>query len=276
MNLQHKINGGYFGVVPVTAYSSFVTRILCFLLRISSYSDRVRRKVRILNIIEINGLNFGYNRKKLIIDNLSLSVPNGAIYGLIGRNGSGKSTLLKLILGLLKPKSGDIALWGERINKELFSKIGVVLGQSSFYDHLTVYQNLKLLDIIYKNGEERIFSCLETVGLFKQHESLSKNLSTGQRQRLSIAMALYNDPSLLILDEPLNGLDSIGIVDMRNLFMRLNERGITILMTSHIISELQKTCSHKSIINQGKIIYNGREDDYRQHDLEEIYLSFIN
>ncbi len=229
-----------------------------------------------VNVIEINDLNFGYTPRKIVIDNLLLSVPNGAIYGLIGRNGSGKSTLLKLIIGLLKPQSGEITLWGKKVTKELFNKIGVVLGQSSFYDHLTVYQNLKLLDIIYKKGDERIFECLETVGLLEQRNFSSKKLSTGQRQRLAIAMSLYNDPLLLILDEPLNGLDSIGIIDMRNIFKRLNEQGITILMTSHIISELQKTCTHISIIDQGRIRYNGREDDYRQHDLEEIYLNIIN
>lgn len=213
--------------------------------------------------IEIKNLNFSFGSKK-IVENINLNVPKGSIYGYLGRNGAGKSTTIKLLLGLLNSKEDNIFLNGLSIKQDaikIHALTGNLIEAPCFYTKLTVYENLKYLDIIYKKGEERIVEVLELVDLMYAAHYKTSDLSMGMKQRLGIAIAIFHDPEILILDEPLNGLDAQGIYEMRELFLRLNEQGKTIFLSSHILSELERVATHIGIIEGGKMIFEGRKED---------------
>jgi ABC-type multidrug transport system ATPase subunit len=213
--------------------------------------------------IEIKNLNFSFGSKK-IVENINLNVPKGSIYGYLGRNGAGKSTTIKLLLGLLNSKEDNIFLNGLSIKQDaikIHALTGNLIEAPCFYTKLTVYENLKYLDIIYKKGEERIVEVLELVDLMYAAHYKTSDLSMGMKQRLGIAIAIFHDPEILILDEPLNGLDAQGIYEMRELFLRLNEQGKTIFLSSHILSELERVATHIGIIEGGKMIFEGRKEE---------------
>ena len=201
---------------------------------------------------------------KQILNNINLNVPKGSIYGYLGRNGAGKSTTIKFLLGLLDYAKDDIFIQNKSLQKnltEIHSITGNLIESPCYYTKLTVCENLKYLDIIYNKGKSRIDEVLEMVDLTEQKKKKASALSMGMKQRLGIAMAIFNDPEVLILDEPLNGLDPQGIFEMRQLFQNLNQQGKTIFLSSHILSELEKIATHIGIIEQGKMIFQGTKNE---------------
>lgn len=201
---------------------------------------------------------------KTILNNINLNVPNGSIYGYLGRNGAGKSTTIKLLLGLLEDKNDNIFIDDKSLKQnitEIHSITGNLIESPCFYNKLTVFENLKYLNIIHKMGSRRIEEVLELVDLHREKKKKASTLSMGMKQRLGIAMAIFHDPKLLVLDEPLNGLDPQGIFEMRKLFQNLNEQGKTIFLSSHILSELEKVATHIGIIEGGNMIFQGTKNE---------------
>ncbi len=213
--------------------------------------------------IEIKDLNFSFGSKQ-ILNQVNLNVPKGSIYGYLGRNGAGKSTTIKLLLGLLNSKDDNIFLNDLSIKQDaikIHALTGNLIESPCYYTKLTVYENLKYLDVIYKKGEERISEVLELVDLLYAAHYKTSDLSMGMKQRLGIAIAIFHDPEILILDEPLNGLDAQGIYEMRELFLRLNKEGKTIFLSSHILSELERVATHIGIIEGGRMIFEGEKEE---------------
>ncbi len=212
-------------------------------------------------IVKTEQLNFSYAKTRKDIENLDLRVPKGSIYGFLGPNGSGKSTTIRLILGLLKKQSGKVALFGESFEKktrlESLNKVGALIENPSLYGHLNAVENLKIAANYRQNiSPERIEEVLEIVKLTHAKKKKVKAYSLGMKQRLGLAIALLSNPELIILDEPTNGLDPKGIIEMRALIKELNANyGTTIFISSHLLSEIEKTCTHVGIIRNGKMLY---------------------
>lgn len=216
---------------------------------------------------------------KAILNNISLNVPEGSIYGYLGRNGAGKSTTIKLLLGLLEETGDKIFIQNKSLKQnrtEILASTGNLIESPCFYTKLTVFENLKYLDIIFEKGNKRIDEVLELVDLQKEKKKKASALSMGMKQRLGIAMAIFHDPKLLILDEPLNGLDPQGIFEMRKLFQHLNEQGKTIFLSSHILSELEKTATHIGIIEGGKMIFQGTKNELLTRVEKDVILKLNN
>lgn len=216
---------------------------------------------------------------KAILNNISLNVPEGSIYGYLGRNGAGKSTTIKLLLGLLKETGDKIFIQTKSLKQnrtEILASTGNLIESPCFYSKLTVFENLKYLDIIYGKGSKRIDEVLELVDLHREKKKKASALSMGMKQRLGIAMAIFHDPKLLILDEPLNGLDPQGIFEMRKLFQHLNGQGKTIFLSSHILSELEKTATHIGIIEGGKMVFQGTKNELLSQVEKEVILRVNN
>lgn len=212
-------------------------------------------------IVKTQNLNFSYAKTRKDIESLELEVPKGSIYGFLGPNGSGKSTTIRLILGLLKKQSGKVALFGENFNKttrlKSLYKIGALIENPSLYEHLNAVENLKIAANYRQNiPSERIEEVLEIVKLTHAKKKKVKAYSLGMKQRLGLAISLLSNPELIILDEPTNGLDPKGIIEMRALIKELNDTyGTTIFISSHLLSEIEKTCTHVGIIREGKMLY---------------------
>lgn len=211
--------------------------------------------------IETIDLTHKFTAGETALNQVTLQVPEGSIYGFLGPNGAGKTTTLKLILGLLKKQRGEIRVFGKPFEKnrvETLRHTGAMIESPSIYGQLTAIENLKILQRIYQCPEERIQEVLELVGLGGTGSKRASQFSLGMKQRLSIAIALLHKPSLLILDEPTNGLDPSGILEIRELLQNLNrDYGITILVSSHLLPEIEKLVTHVGIINQGKILFQG-------------------
>ena len=201
---------------------------------------------------------------KAVVDNVNVHVKKGDIYGLIGKNGAGKTTLMRVILGLCGKDSGEIVLFGGENLCSARAKIGSLIEEPGLYKNCTAYENLKRFSILYGADESKIPELLELVGIPDTGSKKVKNFSLGMRQRLGIAIALLNDPEMLLLDEPINGLDPTGIKEMRELFSKLNDKGITLIISSHILEELSKLVNVYGIISDGKII-----DEVTSDSLEE-------
>lgn len=219
-------------------------------------------------ILEIRNLKKSY-KKKRVLDIDSLDIQEGAIYGLIGKNGAGKSTLMKLVLGLVKKDEGVIQVFGQEVSpknqKDLNKNLGALIENPSFYDHLTGYENLEIICQLKGIPKEEISKTLDLVGLKNLGKKKAREYSLGMKQRLGIAMALIGNPKLLILDEPINGLDPQGIEEMRNLFKDIVKNTSTsILISSHILDEIEKISSHIGILKDGKLTYNGSLEGYRR------------
>lgn len=226
-------------------------------------------------LLEINHLKKSYNHKP-VLDIDHLVIEEGAIYGLIGKNGAGKTTLMKLILGLVKKDDGQIRIFGKEVNanqqKQFNQHLGALIESPSFYDHLTGYENLEIICQLKGIKKEEISKSLDLVGLKHVDKKKARDYSLGMKQRLGIAMALIGQPRLLILDEPINGLDPQGIEEMRHLFRNIVKNTSTsILISSHILDEIEKIASHIGILKEGKLAYNGSLEDYRK--LHPPYLS---
>lgn len=218
-----------------------------------------------------------------VINDLNLHVPQGSIFGLLGPNGSGKTTTIRLLLGLLRPASGMVHMLGLPFaahRLEILTRIGSLVELPTLYLHLTGYENLEITRLLRNLPKTNIASSLQAVGLESSANKKVGTYSLGMRQRLGIALALVGNPELLILDEPTNGLDPAGILDMRNLILALNrEHGKTILISSHFLSEIEKIATDLAILNDGRMLYQGTLEQLRSatngqaSDLESIFLA---
>lgn len=218
-----------------------------------------------MNSVEIRQLNHQFDKQNKILHDLSISVPKGSIYGFLGPNGAGKTTTLRLVLGLLKRQVGSIKVFEKEMSSNRINNlknIGSLIEMPSLYGHLTAKENLEIYRKLYKLSKERVQEVLEIVDLAKTGKKKVKGFSLGMKQRLSIAIALLHSPELLILDEPTNGLDPNGIIEMRNLLKKLNEEnGTTIMISSHLLPEIEKIATHVGIIHHGKMLFEGTMND---------------
>lgn len=215
-------------------------------------------------VVRTAGLTKRYGLSKnniLAVDNLDIEVRSGEIFGFLGPNGSGKTTTIGMLLGLIIPTSGTIELFGQNTHQNLPSllkRVSAVLENAPFYPHLSGYDNLAIFARTIGNIDNcRIDEVLETVGLKKRARSKARTYSLGMKQRLSVATALLNDPDLIIMDEPTNGLDPSGIIEFRELIKSLGEEGKTVFLSSHLLHEVEQVCDHLAIINKGKLIAQG-------------------
>ncbi len=199
-------------------------------------------------------------RRFTALENVNINVPKGAIYGLVGKNGAGKTTLIRVICGLQEPTAGDYALYGARSGEKALHRarrrMGAVVETPSLYPDMTAEQNLKLqYRVLGLPDEKGIPELLELAGLSRTGKKKADHFSLGMKQRLGIAVALCGDPDFLVLDEPTNGLDPQGIVEMRELILKLNrERQITVLISSHILDELSKLATHYGFLDKGRLV----------------------
>ncbi len=199
------------------------------------------------------------------VDHCDLSVPARSVYGFLGPNGAGKTTTIRLLLGLIRPDAGEVRLFGEplwRNRLKLLGRIGALVESPALYDHLTGYENLELARRLIGGSKVQIERALSVVHLQDAAHRQVRGYSQGMKQRLGLALALLNEPALLILDEPTNGLDPAGIQEMRALIGRLpQEYGATIFLSSHLLAEVEQTATHIGIIQKGRLLFQGRLDD---------------
>jgi len=196
------------------------------------------------------------------VNNLSFDIQKGNVYGILGPNGSGKSTTLGIVLNVVNRTSGEFSWFnGQLSTHEALKKVGAIIERPNFYPYMTAAQNLALICKIKGISIEKIDKKLTTVNLFERRNSKFKTFSLGMKQRLAIASALLNDPEILILDEPTNGLDPQGIHEIRQIIKNIAANGTTILLASHLLDEVEKVCSHVVIIREGVKLYSGRVDE---------------
>ncbi len=196
------------------------------------------------------------------VNNLSFDIKKGNVYGILGPNGSGKSTTLGIILNVVNRTSGEFSWFnGNLSTHEALKKVGAIIERPNFYPYMTATQNLALICKIKGISTEKIDEKLTTVNLFERRNSKFKTFSLGMKQRLAIASALLNDPEILILDEPTNGLDPQGIHEIRQIIKKIAANGTTILLASHLLDEVEKVCSHVVVIRKGVKLYSGRVDE---------------
>ena len=215
-------------------------------------------------IIEVEGLRKEYRRlrggRTLAVDGLDLSVPEGGVFGFLGPNGAGKTTTIRCLLGLVRPTGGRARLLGADSNRDLSSvigRVGSIVEAPALYPRFTGRRNLELLALIDAIPRSKIAEVLEQVGLTARADHLVKTYSLGMKQRLGIAAALLKDPDVLILDEPANGLDPAGIVEVRGLLRKLGRQGRTVFVSSHILSEVQQVADRVAIIAHGRLVASG-------------------
>lgn len=213
------------------------------------------------SIIKTTGLSYHYSKDVQTLFDINLNVEKGSIYGFLGPNGSGKTTTLSLLLGLLNNQKGDIEIFGQHLHSNriaILKRIGSLIETPSLYGHLIAKENLEVYREVYGASKARIEKVLNIVGLEDTGKKTTKRFSLGMKQRLAIAIALLPNPELLILDEPANGLDPAGIIELRELIKKLNkEHGMTILISSHLLGEVEKMVSHVGIILKGEMIFQG-------------------
>lgn len=208
-------------------------------------------------------------KNKAVLKGVSFNIEAGDIYGLIGENGAGKTTLLKLIVNLLKPTSGNIQVLGKEIKKDSYDylrNIGALIDEPVFYKKLTLYENFKVhCEYLGFYDEEKLESVLKRIGIHNKKSKRIKELSFGEKQRLAIAYALITEPELLILDEPTNGLDTIAIVELREILLKLNrEFNTTIIISSHAINELETLVNKVMFLKNGEIVENGLLEEIKE------------
>ena len=196
------------------------------------------------------------------VNNLSFDIQKGNVYGILGPNGSGKSTTLGIILNVVNRTSGEFSWFNGKLSThEALKKVGAIIERPNFYPYMTATQNLALICKIKGISTEKINEKLTTVNLFERRDSKFRTFSLGMKQRLAIASALLNDPEILILDEPTNGLDPQGIHEIRQIIKSIAANGTTILLASHLLDEVEKVCSHVIVIRKGVKLYSGRVDE---------------
>ncbi len=202
-----------------------------------------------------------YFSEQQVLNDINLQVPQGSIYGFLGPNGAGKTTTLRLLLGLIKKQQGEISLFDKPLQQQrnaVLKKTGSMIESPSIYAHLTARENLLLMQQLYQCAPARIAEVLNLVGLSGTGNKKAGQFSMGMKQRLSLAVALLHQPALLILDEPTNGLDPNGIIEIRDLLKKLNEeQGVSIIISSHLLSEIEKLVTHVGIISKGNMVFQG-------------------
>lgn len=209
-------------------------------------------------------------QKQQAVNEISISVPRNSVYGLLGPNGAGKSTLLKMIVGMLKPTSGEILFEGHSWKREDLKVIGSLIEAAPLYENLSAMDNLKVRTTILGFPDSRIKKVLNIVGLENTGKKRTGQFSMGMKQRLGIAIALLNNPKLLILDEPTNGLDPFGIQELRELIKSFPGKGITVILSSHMLSEVEQIADHIGIISGGVLGYEG--ELRKGEDLEKLFI----
>jgi len=219
-------------------------------------------------------------KEKVIVENISFSICKGDIVGFIGPNGAGKTTVIKLILGLIKPTEGQVLIKGFDIKKDFtraIDKVGAIVENPDLYMYLSGYDNLKITANNYKNiSKNRIYEVAKIVGLENRIKDKVSTYSLGMRQRLGIAEAIINTPDLLILDEPTNGLDIEGIIEIRNLIKNLSHQGIAILISSHNLTEINNLCNRIIAIKNGKIVTDDTIDNFTAISKKDNYILELN
>ena len=246
-------NVPYFNKVMINQCNKFVG--------LSSYDYNHQNNQRLESILTINNLTkkFGY---LTAVKDLTFTINKGNVYGILGPNGSGKSTTLGIVLNVVNKTTGDFKWFDGNVSThDALKKVGAIIERPNFYPYMTANQNLKLVckikGVDYKNINEK----LEIVGLLDRKDHKFKTYSLGMKQRLAIASALLNDPEILILDEPTNGLDPQGIHQIRQIIKDIASKGTTILLASHLLDEVEKVCSHVVVLRKGERLYAGRVDE---------------
>lgn len=224
------------------------------------------------NILETKNLCKNYKNQEAN-NNINIEVEENSIYGLLGPNGAGKSTLLKMITGMINPSSGKIVFNGKELERKDLVHIGALIEHAPIYENLTAKENLKIRTLMYGLSDCRIDEVLEIVNLKNTGKKCAGKFSMGMKQRLGIAIALLNNPKLLILDEPTNGLDPIGINDLREMIKEFPKQGMTVIVSSHILSEIEQIADHIGIIVNGKLMY--QEKLLELQDLEGLFMEIV-
>lgn len=225
-------------------------------------------------ILETRNLTKTYGRTT-VVDRMDLHIPKGKIYGLLGRNGAGKTTAMKMMLQLIKPSVGKVYLFGTKQkeeNKNNYHRVGSIIESPGFYENLNGYDNLEILSSLRgRKGSAKhkeVEQALEVVGLQNEYKKPYSAYSLGMKQRLGIAAAIMHDPELLILDEPINGLDPIGIAQIRKLLVAMSrERGTTILISSHVLNEIERIADYIGVLNQGKLIEEIDMEEWHRNNI---------
>lgn len=222
-----------------------------------------------MQVIQIKDVCKAFDQRQ-VLNNISLSVEEGEIFGLLGPSGAGKTTLIKMLIGLLSATSGNIAILGKELDKKIdesFPSFGMVLDNDGLYDRLNCYDNLELYARIYSisNRKKVINDLLEKVGLIESSKKSVSNLSKGMRQRLSFARAILHSPKIVFLDEPTSGLDPVTTLQIHSMMKTLKESGTTIFLTTHNMNEAQKMCDHLALLNEGNIVEEGTPEDICLH-----------
>lgn len=216
-------------------------------------------------VLQVDNLAKNYGPIKAL-RGISFEVPKGSVFGILGPNGSGKTTLLGIIMSVLKPGSGSYRLFGEAPTDDHRKQIGTLLETPNFYHYLSAVQNLQISASIKGRGGDDIDRVLELVNLTQRKNSPFSSYSLGMKQRLAIGAALLGNPDVLVLDEPTNGLDPVGIAEIRTLIKKLSKEGKTIIMASHLLDEVEKVCTHVAILKQGTLMASGNVNEIFVHE----------
>ncbi|EGF18910.1 lantibiotic protection ABC transporter ATP-binding protein [Streptococcus sanguinis] len=222
--------------------------------------------LKIQNLTKIYG-------KNTVLDHVNMNIPKGKVYGLIGPNGAGKSTIMKILTGLINKTSGSIIFEGREWSRRDLQKIGSIIEEPPLYKNLNAYDNMKVVTTMLGVPDNVILPLLEKVGLGKIDRRPVKQFSLGMKQRLGIAISLINSPKLLILDEPTNGLDPIGIQELREIIESFKAEGMTIMISSHILSEVEHLSDYIGFIYEGKIVLEKKYDG--SENLEKLFNNLI-
>lgn len=216
------------------------------------------------NVIETDQLSKRYG-SRTVVDSLNLRVPQGCVYGFLGPNGSGKSTTMKMLLSLIRPTHGDVQIMGQPMTREsrrrLLRHVGSLIEAPPGYGHLTGQENMRLVQRLLDLPPQQVDWAVDTVRLTDQMDKRVRNYSLGMKQRLGIALALAKQPELLILDEPTNGLDPAGIEEIRDLLRHLAASGVTVMVSSHLLGEIDKTATELGILSEGHMIFQGTREE---------------
>jgi ABC-type multidrug transport system ATPase subunit len=218
-----------------------------------------------MSIVSVENLCKNYGSVQAL-NSVTFSVPKGSVFGILGPNGSGKTTMLGIIMDILKATSGSYTLFDEVPDENSRRKIGTFLETPNFYHYLSAVRNLKITAAIKERGDKDIDKVLEMVNLTERKNSKFSTYSLGMKQRLAIASCLLGDPDVLILDEPANGLDPVGIAEIRQLIKQLHQQGKTIIMASHLLDEVEKVCTHVAILKKGKLVATGNVNEILAND----------
>ncbi|MDE7250016.1 MAG: lantibiotic protection ABC transporter ATP-binding protein [Lachnospiraceae bacterium] len=221
------------------------------------------------NVIEVKNLSKEF-RKRPVLRNITMSIPCNCVYGLLGANGAGKSTLLKTMTGLLRPSSGEIYFKGHKWSRKDLENIGSLIENPPIYENLTAWENMKVRALLIGAADERIREVLKITDIADTGRKRAGAFSLGMKQRLGIALALLGEPELLVLDEPINGLDPVGIQELRHLIRSFPKKGITVIISSHILSEIQQMTDYIGIISNGKLEFEGKTEEHE--NLEELFM----